>query len=49
LEILHAIERRQYDVLTMRPVISKPRKLGLLMRALYGKFMPGAARPRRAA
>jgi squalene synthase HpnC len=49
LEILHAIERRQYDVLTMRPVISKPRKLGLLMRALYGKLLPGAARPRRAA
>jgi squalene synthase HpnC len=49
LEILHAIERRQYDVLTMRPVISKPRKLRLLLRALYGKLMPGAARPRRAA
>src|SRR5271156_3024081 len=42
-EILHAIERRQYDVLTVRPVISKPRKLGLLMRALYGKLVPGAA------
>jgi squalene synthase HpnC len=49
LEILHAIARRQYDVLTVRPVISKPRKLGLLMRALYGKLVPGVARPRRAA
>ncbi len=48
-EILHAIERRHYDVLTMRPVISKPRKLGLLLRALYGKLVPGAGRPGRAA
>ena len=48
-EILHAIERRQYDVLTVRPVISKPRKLGLLVRALYGKLVPGVARPGRAA
>ena len=28
LEILRAIERRQYDVLTMRPVISKSQKAG---------------------
>jgi squalene synthase HpnC len=41
LEILRAIERRQYDVLTMRPVITKSRKLGLAARALWGKFVPG--------
>jgi phytoene/squalene synthetase len=38
LEILHAIERRQYDTLTGRPAISKARKLGLLARALCGKL-----------
>jgi squalene synthase HpnC len=48
LEILHAIERRQYDVLSTRPVISKPRKLGLLLHALYGKLVSGVARGRRA-
>jgi squalene synthase HpnC len=47
LEILHAIERRQYDVLTMRPTISKARKLGLLTRALTGKLVPGLSRGRR--
>jgi phytoene/squalene synthetase len=47
LEILHAIERRHYDVLTMRPVISKSRKLGLLTRALTGKL--GFSRGRRPA
>jgi phytoene/squalene synthetase len=41
LEILRAIERRQYDVLSMRPVISKSRKLGLAARAVWGKFVPG--------
>jgi squalene synthase HpnC len=49
LEILHAIERRQYDVLTMRPAITKARKLGLLARALCGKLLPGVSRGRRAA
>jgi squalene synthase HpnC len=49
LEILHAIERRQYDVLTVRPVISKTRKLALLARALSGKLSPGLARGRRPA
>jgi squalene synthase HpnC len=49
LEILHAIERRHYDVLTMRPVISKSRKLGLLARALTGKLVPGLSRGRRTA
>jgi hypothetical protein len=38
LEILRAIEQRQYDVLTARPVISKAKKLGLLARALCGKL-----------
>jgi squalene synthase HpnC len=49
LEILRAIERRRYDVLTMRPVISKSRKLGLLARAVCGKLLPGISRGRRAA
>jgi squalene synthase HpnC len=40
LEILRAIERRNYDVLSARPAISKGRKLGLLLRALSGKFLP---------
>ena len=33
LAILDAIERQSYDVLSRRPVISKPRKVWLLMRA----------------
>ncbi len=43
LEILHAIERRQYDVLTARPVISKARKAALFVRALSTKA--GLRRP----
>jgi squalene synthase HpnC len=42
LEILRAIERRQYDVLSARPTISKQRKVLLLLRALAGRFVPGA-------
>jgi squalene synthase HpnC len=42
LEILHAIEGRQYDVLSARPTISKPRKALLLLHALAGRFVPGA-------
>lgn len=38
LEILNAIERQDYDVLSRRPVISKPRKLWLLARAALGKI-----------
>lgn len=34
MEILRAIRRQDYDVLRDRPAISKPRKLGLLLRAL---------------
>ena len=44
LEILRAIERRQYDVLSARPTISKQRKALLLLRALAGRFLPGARR-----
>ena len=47
LEILRAIEQRQYDSLTMRPVISKARKMGLLTRAFCGKLL--SLRPGRAA
>lgn len=36
-EILDAIERQHFDVLARRPVISKPRKLGLVLRAALGK------------
>jgi squalene synthase HpnC len=38
LEILNAIERRQYDVLTTRPAISKAGKLRLLARAFSSKL-----------
>lgn len=37
--ILDAIERQDYDVLTRRPVISKPRKLWLVARAVLGKLL----------
>ena len=40
LEILRAIERQSYDVLSARPAISKSRKLALLMRAVSGKLLP---------
>jgi squalene synthase HpnC len=40
LEILRAIERRDYDVLSARPAISKPTKLALAFRALAGKALP---------
>lgn len=38
-EILNAIERQDFDVLTSRPVISKPRKLWLVLRAALGKLL----------
>ena len=38
-EILNAIERQKFDVLSGRPVISKPRKLWLVMRAAAGKLL----------
>ncbi|HTW79921.1 MAG TPA: squalene synthase HpnC [Terracidiphilus sp.] len=40
LEILRAIERRDYDVLSARPAISKPTRLSLALRALGGKALP---------
>lgn len=43
LEILRAIERQDYDVLSARPAISKARKAGLLMRALTGRLFAGNA------
>lgn len=42
-EILHAIQRRGYDVLGGRPEISKPRKAQLLLRALMGKMTTRSA------
>jgi len=38
-EILSAIERQRFDVLTSRPVISKSRKLWLVVRAAAGKLL----------
>ena len=40
LEILNAIERRDYDVLSARPAISKRTKMQLALRAVSGKFLP---------
>ena len=40
LEILRAIERRDYDVLSARPAIAKTTKVQLALRALTGKFLP---------
>ncbi len=40
LEILRAIERRNYDVLSARPAISKRTKFALALRALSGKALP---------
>jgi squalene synthase HpnC len=47
-EILNAVERQGFDVLTRRPVISKPRKLWLVARAAAGKLLlPHHAQHRR--
>lgn len=40
LEILRAIERRDYDVLSARPAISRRTKLALALRAVGGKALP---------
>lgn len=40
LEILRAVERQDYDVLSARPAISKATKLQLALRALSGKMLP---------
>ena len=37
-EILNAIERQDFDVLTRRPAISKARKIALVARAALGKI-----------
>jgi squalene synthase HpnC len=53
LEILRAIERQDYDVISARPAISKRTKLSLALRALGGKALPflrlGAATTGKAA
>jgi phytoene/squalene synthetase len=38
-EILNAIERQGFDVLSSRPVISKSRKMMLVLRAAMGKIL----------
>lgn len=43
LEILRAIEQQDYDVLRVRPSISKPRKAALLVRALAGRLFARSA------
>jgi squalene synthase HpnC len=40
LQILRAIERQDYDVLSARPAISKTTKFQLALRALSGKLLP---------
>jgi squalene synthase HpnC len=40
LEILRAIERRDYDVLSARPSIAKRTKIALGLRAVSGKLLP---------
>ena len=40
LEILRAIEQRDYDVLSARPAISKTTKAGLALRAVTAKLLP---------
>ena len=40
LEILRAIERQNYDVLSARPAISKSTKAALLLRAVTAKLLP---------
>jgi squalene synthase HpnC len=40
LEILRAVERRDYDVLSARPSISRRTKLALALRAVGGKMLP---------
>jgi squalene synthase HpnC len=49
LEILRAIEDRDYDVLSARPAISKATKIALALRAVSGKLLPGMRLKSRAA
>ncbi len=49
LEILRAIERQNYDVLSSRPAISKSTKAALALRAVTAKLLPFLqSRPARA-
>jgi squalene synthase HpnC len=48
LEILRAIERRDFDVLSARPAISKSTKLRLALRAVSARMLPFLALSRRA-
>ena len=41
LEILRAIEQRDYDVLSGRPAISRATKIALALRAVSSKLLPG--------
>lgn len=43
-EILNAIEKQDFDVLSRRPRISKPRKLALVLRAAAGKLLARSPR-----
>jgi squalene synthase HpnC len=47
LEILRAIENRNFDVLSARPAISKPTKLRLALRAVSARMLPFLALSRR--
>ncbi|WP_263357755.1 squalene synthase HpnC [Acidicapsa ligni] len=49
MEILRAIEKRNYDVLTERPAISKATKIALALRAVSGKLLPWTRLKARAA
>ena len=43
-EILNAIEKQEFDVLSRRPRISKPRKLAIVLRAAAGKLLARSPR-----
>jgi squalene synthase HpnC len=47
LEILRAIERCNYDVLSVRPSISRGTKLALALRAVSGKLLPSLSLGRK--
>jgi squalene synthase HpnC len=47
IEILRAIRRRDYDVLSDRPSISKGTKLALALRAVSGKLLPSLSLGRK--
>lgn len=47
IEILRAIRRRDYDVLSARPFISKGTKLALALRAVSGKLLPSLSLGRK--